>query len=78
MSFVQVLSTLIPPWDLITGANWRLVLNDPTLHRSITNSLVLAGGGALMTVAVVVVATFVAHRSQFLLRRTIPGLSRVA
>ena len=70
MSFVQVLSTLIPPWDLITGSNWRLVLNDPTLHRSITNSMVLAGGGALLTVAVVVVATFVAHRSQFLLRRT--------
>ena len=72
MSFVQVLSTVIPPWDLITGDNWRLVLNDPTLHRSIANSLILAGGGALLTVSIVVLATFVAHRSQFLLRGTMP------
>jgi iron(III) transport system permease protein len=72
MSFVQVLSTVIPPWELITGDNWRLVLNDPTLHRSIANSLILAGGGALLTVSIVVLATFVAHRSQFLLRGTMP------
>jgi iron(III) transport system permease protein len=71
MSFVQVLSTLVPPWQLVTGANWRVVLDDPSLHKAIVNSLVLAGGGALLTVAVVVVATFVAHRSGFPLRRTL-------
>ena len=85
MSFVQVLSTLVPPWQLITGDNWRIVLHDPTLHRSIVNSLVLAGGGALLTVAVVVLATFVAHRSRFALRaslaptlmypRAVPGIA---
>jgi iron(III) transport system permease protein len=85
MSFVQVLSTLIPPWQLITGDNWRVVLDDPSLHKAIVNSLLLAGVGAFVTVAVGALATFVAHRSGFSLRaalgptlmfpRAVPGIA---
>src|SRR5690349_4198863 len=68
MSGVKALTTLEAPWHLFTAENWRLVATDPTLRRSITNSLLIGGGGAA-TVLLVAAATLIAHRSGFGLRR---------
>jgi iron(III) transport system permease protein len=74
MSCVTTLTTLVPPWKLWTAANWQALTNDPSLHRAITNSLLVASVGAVSTVALVAVATVIAHRSRFPLRRTLPAL----
>jgi iron(III) transport system permease protein len=71
MSCVRALTTLEAPWHLLTGENWSRVATDATLRRSITNSLIIAGGGGAGTVVLVALATLVAHRSGFLLRRTL-------
>jgi iron(III) transport system permease protein len=71
MSFVVVLTPLIAPWDLLTWEHWR-TLNDGVFERSIRNSALIAVVGALLATAVVTVATLVAHRSPFRLRRTLP------
>ncbi len=71
MSGVKVLTTLEAPWHLFTAENWHLVATDPTLRRSITDSLLIAGGGGAATVLLVAVATLIAHRSGFPLRRTL-------
>jgi len=60
MSCVKVLTTLVAPWHLFTADAWRLVATDPTLRRSITNSLLIAGGGGAATVLLVAVATLIA------------------
>lgn len=71
MSGVKALTTLVAPWHLLTGQNWHQVLTDVTFRRSITNSLLIALLGSAITVGFVAVATLVAHRSGFPLRRTI-------
>ncbi len=71
MSCVKALTTLEAPWHLFTAENWHLVSTDPTLRRSITNSLLIAGGGGAATVLLVAAATLIAHRSGFGLRRTL-------
>jgi len=71
MSGVKALTTLEAPWHLFTAENWQLVATDPTMRRSITNSLLIAGGGGAATVLLVALATLVAHRSGFPLRRTL-------
>jgi iron(III) transport system permease protein len=71
MSCVKALTTLEAPWHLFTGENWHLVATDATLRRSITNSLIIAGAGGAATVLLVAVATLIAHRSGFLLRRSL-------
>jgi iron(III) transport system permease protein len=71
MSSVRALTTLEAPWHLLTAENWHSVATDPTLRRAITNSLTIAGGGGAATVLLVAVATLIAHRSRFPLRRTL-------
>ncbi|WP_055491255.1 iron ABC transporter permease [Streptomyces sp. TP-A0356] len=74
MSSVTSLTTLVAPWHLWTGDNWRQIWTDPTLHRAITDSLTVAAIGSVVTVALVALATVIAHRSGFRLRRTLPAL----
>ena len=74
MSCVKALTTLEAPWRLFTSENWHTIATDPTLRRSITNSLLIAGAGGAATVLLVAVATMIAHRSDFPLRRFL-GLS---
>jgi iron(III) transport system permease protein len=74
MSCVRALTTLEVPWHLFTAENWHLVATDPTLRRSITDSLLIAGVGGAATVLLVAVATLIAHRSRFPLRRTLAPL----
>jgi iron(III) transport system permease protein len=71
MSSVRALTTLEAPWHLLTAENWHAVATDPTLRRSITDSLIIAGGGGAATVLLVAVAALIAHRSGFPLRRTL-------
>lgn len=72
MSFVVVLTPLVPPWELLTWDHWRTVVEDDAFRRSIENSAIIAVVGALATTALVALATLVAHRSRFPLRRTLP------
>jgi iron(III) transport system permease protein len=84
MSSVSALTTLVPPWELLTLDNWRQVIFDFTFRRSIINSLVIAVVGAGLTVLLVAVASLIAHRSRFPLRaslgpalvypRAVPGI----
>ncbi|MHB1243130.1 MAG: ABC transporter permease [Gaiellaceae bacterium] len=74
MSFVVVLTPLVPPWELLTWAHWNVLLDDETFRRSIENSALIAVVGAVATTAFVALATLVAHRSGFRFRRTLPFL----
>ena len=74
MSFVVVLTPLVPPWELLTSSHWHVLLDDPVFRRSIQNSAIIAVVGAVATTAFVALATLVAHRSGFRLRRTLPFL----
>jgi iron(III) transport system permease protein len=70
-SVVSELTPLIAPWHLLTAANWRAI-GQGTLAQSIRNSAEIAVTGAVVTAAVVALATAVAHRSRFRLRRSLP------
>jgi iron(III) transport system permease protein len=82
-SSVSLLTPLIAPWHLWSAANWRQ-LGQPTYVSSIVNSVTIAAVGAVLTTAVVAMATMVAHRSSFRLRgslqfimlfpRSMPGI----
>ncbi|MFF7884109.1 ABC transporter permease [Streptomyces sp. NPDC020794] len=74
MSSVTDLTTLVAPWHLWSAANWHEIWGDPALHRAVTNSLIVAVIGSAATVAVVALATVIAHHSGFRLRRTLPAL----
>jgi iron(III) transport system permease protein len=73
MSFVVVLTPLIAPWELLTWSHWQM-LDDGIFRNSIRNSLIIALVGAVLATAFVTLATLVAHRSPFRLRRTLPFL----
>jgi iron(III) transport system permease protein len=71
LSGVKALTRLEPPWKLFTADNWHQVFTDTTLRRAITNSLKIAIVGGALTVLLVAVATLIAHRSGFALRRSL-------
>jgi iron(III) transport system permease protein len=71
MSVVVVLTPLVAPWHLLTWDHWRM-LGQGEFLRAIEHSAVLALVGGLATTALVALATLVAHRSRFPLRRTLP------
>jgi iron(III) transport system permease protein len=70
-SVVSELTPLIAPWQLLTVGNWRTIGQGDYL-RSILNTVEIALVGAVITVMVVALATAVAHRSRFRLRRWLP------
>jgi iron(III) transport system permease protein len=71
MSIVVVLTPLVAPWHLLTWASWQ-TLGTGEFQRSIENSVKVAVVGAILTTALITLATLVAHRSRFPLRRTLP------
>ena len=71
MSSVTILTPLIAPWHFLTWDNWQ-ALGDPVFRRSIQNSAIIAVVGAVLATSFVALATLVAHRSRFPLRRTLP------
>lgn len=72
MSVVVVLTPLIAPWHLLTWANWQTLADDDVFRRSIENSALIGLVGAILATALVALATLVAHRSRFPLRRSLP------
>jgi iron(III) transport system permease protein len=70
-SIVSVLTPLIAPWELFTWTNWT-DLRHGEFRDAIENSAIISLVGAVLTTVVVTVATLVAHRSRFPLRRTLP------
>ena len=70
-SVVNVLTPLIAPWDLLTGANWSAI-GQGQYATSIVNTVEIAAVGALVTTGVVGLATAVAHRSTFAWRASLP------
>jgi iron(III) transport system permease protein len=70
-SFVSLLTPLISPFKLLTLENFQTVFSDSTLSSSITNSLIVAGAGSVATTGLIALATLVAHRSNFVLRRSL-------
>jgi iron(III) transport system permease protein len=72
-SVVSELTPLIAPWHLFTLGNWQAI-GQGSYARSIVNSVEIAVVGAAVTVAVVALATAVAQRSRFRLRRSLPFL----
>jgi iron(III) transport system permease protein len=71
MSVVVVLTPLVAPWHLLTWSNWH-ELTTGEFRRAIQNSLEISLVGALLATALVVLATLVAHRSRFPLRKALP------
>lgn len=71
MSCVRALTTLQAPWQLFTAYNWTTVATNPALRRALTDSLLIAAVGGAATVLLVAVATLVAYRSHFPLRRAL-------
>jgi iron(III) transport system permease protein len=70
-SVVSQLTPLIAPWHLLTLDNWRTI-GHGTFAHSIQNTVEIALVGAIVTAAVVALATAVAHRSGFRMRRSLP------
>ena len=70
-SLVTELTPLIAPWHLFTLGNWQTIGQGPFAH-SILNTVEIALVGAVLTTVVVALATAVAHRSGFRLRRSLP------
>jgi iron(III) transport system permease protein len=71
MSVVVILTPLEAPWHLLTMSNYHAVFNAPIFTRSIMNSLTIALIGAAGTTILVALATLVAHRSPFRLRKSL-------
>jgi iron(III) transport system permease protein len=71
MSVVVVLTPLVAPWDLLTWANWHQ-LGTGEFRRAIENSAQISLVGAVLATAMVTLATLVAHRSRFPVRRVLP------
>ncbi|HEY0935286.1 MAG TPA: iron ABC transporter permease [Trebonia sp.] len=72
-SAVSQLTPLIAPWHLLTAANWTAIAHGEYI-QSIRNSALIALVGAAATTVLVALATAVAHRSRFALRRSLPFL----
>ncbi len=70
-SVVSELTPLIAPWNLLTIRNWTAIGSGVYLS-SIKNSVEIALAGAVVTASLVALATAVAHRSRFRLRRSLP------
>jgi iron(III) transport system permease protein len=71
MSVVVVLTPLVAPWRLFTWEHWH-TLTEGQFRAAIEHSVMISVLGALLTTAIVGLATLVAHRSRFPLRRTLP------
>jgi iron(III) transport system permease protein len=70
-SVVSQLTPLIAPWHLLTLGNWQTI-GHGTFAHSIQNTVEIAVVGAIVTATVVALATAVAHRSGFRMRRSLP------
>ena len=73
MSVVVVLTPLVAPWHLLTWDHWQQ-LTTGEFRRAIEHSLEISLVGAVLATGLVAMATLVAHRSRFQLRKSLPFL----
>ncbi|WP_324276753.1 ABC transporter permease [Blastococcus brunescens] len=73
-SVSSVFTPLVPPWEVLTLANFRMVFDQPVTTRSVTNSVIISVVGSILGTICILVATLVAHRSRFPVRGTMPSL----
>lgn len=70
-SFVEFLTPLMSPWELLTTANFDTIFANPIYVRSITNSVMIAGLGGAMATLLIALVTVVIHRSEFRWRKSL-------
>ena len=70
MSGVAILTPLRAPWHFLTAGNYQ-ALRQPIFSHSIMNSVTIALIGGALTTALIALATLIAHRSRFKLRRSL-------
>lgn len=83
-AFVEFLTPLVPPWDLLTLDHFRALVQQPSYTRAIVNSFVVALFGAALVTALVMVLVLIIKRSEFkwgnaletisLYPRAVPGI----
>ena len=83
-AFTTVLSPFISPWSVLTFSNFTAIFDNPVYMKALTNSLIIATVGGVLTTLAIAVLSVIAHRSEFRLRgslqqamlwpRMIPGL----
>jgi iron(III) transport system permease protein len=59
---------LAEPWTL---AHWTQVLNDPAFLQSVRNTVVIAGGSALLSVVACTLVAYILVRTQYRLRKVL-------
>jgi iron(III) transport system permease protein len=74
-SFTRIFTPLQSPFQSLTGDNYDRIVTYPVYIRSIYNSLIVAGVGAVLVSAFALVAVVVARRSTFRFARTVEYLA---
>jgi iron(III) transport system permease protein len=74
-AFVEFLTPLMSPWELLTWANFETIFSNPTYVRSMINSALIAGFGGMLATALIALITVVIHRSDFPWRRQLEFLA---
>ena len=74
-AFTKFLTPLAPPWRFLTLNNMTVIFSYPAYVRSITNSIVIALVGGLVTTLFVALVALVAHRSEFRFRKALDFLA---
>jgi iron(III) transport system permease protein len=74
-AFTKFLTPLAPPWRFLTLNNVMVIFSYPAYVRSITNSIVIAVIGGVLTTFFVALIALVAHRSEFRLGRVLDFLA---
>jgi iron(III) transport system permease protein len=74
-AFTKFLTPLVPPWRFLTLNNVTVIFSYPAYVRSITNSILIALIGGILTTFFVALIALVAHRSEFPFRRVLDFLA---
>lgn len=68
---VTFLTPLVPFWNLFTFDHFRLIFDNESYFRSITNSIVISLIGGVAGTALVAIITLIARRSEFVFGRAL-------
>jgi iron(III) transport system permease protein len=74
-AFVEFLTPLVPPWDLLTLDHFRALLEQPSYRRAIVNSFLIALFGAALVTVLVMVVVLIIKRSEFRWGRALESIA---
>jgi iron(III) transport system permease protein len=74
-AFTKFLTPLAPLWQFVTLNNIKVIFSYPAYVRSITNSILIAIIGGIVTTLFTALVALVAHRSQFRFRKVLDFLA---